>query len=372
MKKQVAVMMPFGGEDEENRRRAILNYQRLEHVITQEIEVESTLGSGDGERVTYEVAPVLVAGELLPPAVMDSLRNADIVVGLITENSPNVTWEVAVRSVLRDEWILVVGDKSSLPLYLRDHAYVQFFQDRGGAGNAQGGNQEATDEDLVRNHIETLAGSNSPVLTFPGNEPIAPELAGMIHRADRRFIGKLELAFATIADGRAKRPKFVWDVMRKLEPSELAHSWIQYYPSSIVKAEWSGKSGDQDAYTEEDLLGHPHVCSWNDQFLRLYNMARAPNDLRDLTQPFLLEKLRDRVDDADLEEYDQDQKRLVEEIILENKIAYAEVPIRFNQHEGEFSGCHIKPILIGRTHVGNEDGNHTMYLHVIYIKEPRI
>src|SRR5215470_17933660 len=53
--RSVVVVMPFGGKDRTERRRAILNFKRLEYLVRNKCNVTSASLTGEADQVTYVV-----------------------------------------------------------------------------------------------------------------------------------------------------------------------------------------------------------------------------------------------------------------------------------------------------------------------------
>jgi len=359
MKRSVVIMTSFGGRSAEGRRLAVIQFLRIRFLIENHLQVRTRRAAGVSEElVSYEVSAVYCSQGEIQPRVLRHLREADVVLGLLTASNPNVIYELAVRSILRDEMVLVTAEDVELPMYFNCTATIPLC-------DAQHESHANLERDLG-----ALASSENPPLSFNSDDSIPDAIRRIVDYYDAvgPLRSRLQAAFQEIEDGQVRRQQFAWEVMRKLEPSELAGSWIQYYPSSVIQVEWSGRSGPYGHYLPRDVVGEAHVCSCNRRFLDLYNIAELPANPHILTRQFLLDRLRGRVSDGDLDLYDKDQQRLVQQIVFENSIAYAEVPIRFEPNVPNFAGLCFKPILVGRTIVGAESRNHRMYLHVIYIE----
>lgn len=364
MNKDVVIMMPFGGGTTEARRRAVLQFLRLKYLIESKVEVSNEAGA----RVTYHVSQLYRVGPDVSFEVMSRLQEADIVIGLFTSISPNVTYEMAVRSLLRDELLLIVDDPKYLPLYLKGYAYARLYVTESQAKKESKKREAFDKEQEIRRQIELLAQAPEPELHLANKTKIPPVFEACIATYDLRLMRDLNIAFEELEQGRVRRQEFAQHLMHQLEPAELSESWVQYYPSSIVQINWLGKTGLNDTYRVEDLAGMPYISSCNQEFMNLYEIGALPKDPRQITREYLLDRLKGRVAPHDLEQYDADQTRLVTKIIFENKIARASVPIRFRSDlpADGYRGRDIRPLLIGRTVVGNVKRFHKMYLHVIY------
>jgi hypothetical protein len=121
--------MPFGGDNRTERRRAILNFKRLEYLVRNKCNVTSASAVGDADRVVYAVEVAKTAMDDIPENALQQIETADILIALIVERNPNVIYEVAYRRARDGTVVLVVDSADNLPLYLKSLAHQSWKQD---------------------------------------------------------------------------------------------------------------------------------------------------------------------------------------------------------------------------------------------------
>ena len=126
IQQNVVVVMPLGGRDPIERRRAILNYKRVEYLVHNKCTITSVDTAGKQNRVVYGVS--LVRTTMDPENALEQIENADILIALIVEPNPNVIYEVAYRRALAGTVVLVVNNADNLPLYLQSVARQSWNQ----------------------------------------------------------------------------------------------------------------------------------------------------------------------------------------------------------------------------------------------------
>src|SRR5262245_5475723 len=111
--RKVVVVMPFGGR--EHRRQAILNFKRVEYLITSKCKVKTK----SGENVAYGVKVARTALNDLPTRILQEICSADILIALFTEPNLNVSFEVSHRlargMAMEGKLILLADSRDDLP-----------------------------------------------------------------------------------------------------------------------------------------------------------------------------------------------------------------------------------------------------------------
>lgn len=339
--RSVVVVMPFGGKSGTDTRRAILNYKRLEYIVSKKCEVESSPGSETP--VAYAVSVANTATEKIA-TVLDKIEKADIMIALVSEQNPNVLFELGYRRARNPTVILVVGSPENLPIYESDVAYQRWAQA----------------EVLAR--IETIANDSYPLLP-DFTVGIDESLRQVIDANDAVLVQDLQNALQEI------EKKFVFregDAVRHLR-GIVSDETQSFYPSSIVKVSFSGRGKFDDAKP-------PEVVDFDEEFCRLYNYAGKASAEKDrpLTLAKLVERIRDLSDETDRNEFYAEQEHLTATVIRGGGFARATVPMRFNgEHShASYRNSSILPCLIAQVVDGNPDGWHRMFLLVVYIPIP--
>jgi len=355
-------MMPFGGHDRTLQRSCMLNFLRLKYIV--EKEVKSIIDQkGENQEIGYEVTGFYATvGGISDPAVR-MIRNADILIGLITETNVNVIYELAVRSLLVDVPILIVkGDPDEmLPLYLKGLSSIDYIKH--------------TPKQIL-DQIEQLAQSEFPD-PLSLETPIPDSLKGTTDKYDKSLQEELGRALSQMEGPPMEGPRgplfkdLLDEVARNYNPPGILQIWQTYYPTSIVKMYWKQRSRKANGYTTDDMDGQPVVCAHNDDFLKLYDFGGDVTK-DSLTMEVLINQLKDSqiVDEADLAEFLVDQSKLTEKIILRNAFSHAKVPLRINGNHpnDEYINKAYLPCLIGKRIVGDPSKPHCMYLLVCYVE----
>ena len=127
--RSVVVVMPFGGGDRTERRRAILNFKRLEYLVCNKCNVTSASPAVETDRVGYAVEVAKTATDEIPENVLKQIETADILIALVAERNPNVIYEVAYRRARDRTVVLVVDSADNLPLYVQSLGRQSWKQD---------------------------------------------------------------------------------------------------------------------------------------------------------------------------------------------------------------------------------------------------
>ncbi len=313
--KQVAIMMPFGSGERTQVRRATLEFLRIKYLIESLVQVK---GRG-GSQLRYSVTAYNLNVGDIPGTVIKAIAEADVLVGVLTEKNVNVAYELAVRNLLKDEMLLLVKGKTEdvVPFYLRTFANIQLDHFDGQQVSAQ---------------IELLAGADAPELNQ--RSAIPDELAKAIRDHDAKLRGELERSLDQLEREAPKRPDYILDLARYLDPGRMLNVWTTYYPYSVVRIRWLQKS-TRRAYEPTDMDGPAVVYSANSEFFRLYNIAGTlppPDGSQPLTGAELLAGLKDDkiVEDEDLVRFNKDNERVTRQIIFRDGFAWSAEPLRLN------------------------------------------
>jgi hypothetical protein len=335
--------MPFGTPGAEHR-KAILNFRRLKYIIEDKCQVVPIGSHTTGMRVTYDVEVARTVMGQIPENALAQISNADILIALLSERNPTVTYELGYRRARESETpvILMVDSKDDLPVYESAVAYQSWRQD-----------------DVLR-EIGDIAGKDFPPLNdWIGDIPGA--LKDVIDAKDDELMNGLQLALQEI-ENKFEAPST--GAVRELR-GMLSAEIIRFYPFSVVKVKFSrrGEFEDPEAPAE--------VIDFDDSFSRLYGYGgwSAADKDRPLTLDRLLNRLEKFSDADDWAKLLQEQVELTETVIMDFGIARATVPIRINNSHPDhsFKGRSFLPCMVGRVVDGNLDGPHQMYLLIAYI-----
>src|SRR5262245_19778626 len=110
--REVVVATPVGGEGEREHRKAILNFSRLKYIIENKCEVVPVALSGQGttagSRVDYVVKVAQTGFDNIPGKSLRMIRDADILIALLSERNQNVAYELGYRRARERTVILMV------------------------------------------------------------------------------------------------------------------------------------------------------------------------------------------------------------------------------------------------------------------------
>jgi len=338
--RSVVVLMPFGGKDETERRRAILNFKRVEYLVRNKCIVTS---GPEGEPVVYAVEVARTVTRQIKQSVLKKIETADIIIALFVERNPTVSYEVAYRRVFGRPAVLVVESSDSLPLYETDVAYLSWKQDK------------------VLERIDRVASDNAPELPdftvgIPG------DLKDVIDKNDSELREGLEKALREIESTFSPPTITAVQHLRGIVSEETT----SFYPCSIVEIQFSGRN---------EFASNPAcVTDFDRHFSEMYGYVDKIGAKHDgpLTLQKLLGKVEKFVNKSDWAEFMKEQTDLTETVIRTYGFARAKVPLRFNDKhpKRECSGIAFLPCIIAQVIDGSLDGQHTMYLLVVYIELP--
>jgi hypothetical protein len=343
--RQVVVVMPFGGRDRIERRRAILNFKRLDYLVLNRCKVKYASAVGDAGYVAYDIEVCRTAMDEIPEQALRQIHKADILIALIAGPNPNVIYEVAYRRALHGKLILLVDSPDDLPLYLKTLAHLSWKQEN------------------VLKRIDRIANDDLPDLSAFA-VAIPNDLKEAIDIHDGELQRGLEEALKDIESQFVPEPSAAVMHLREIVSDETS----SFYPWSIVEVEFSRRG----EYANPLCPGI--VQEFDDAFARLYgysgmNTARAD---RPLTLQKLLKRIEGFSDAADWGTFMEEQISLTNTVVKEYGFARVTVPLRINERHPreEFKGTSYLPCLIAQVIDGNVDGSHKMYLLVVYIEIP--
>jgi nucleoside 2-deoxyribosyltransferase len=341
--RKVVVAMPFGGGEPE-RRKAILNFERLKYIIENKCQVVPPVPGTTGTRVDYDVAVARTAMDEIPRKALEQIRSADILIALLSERNQAVMWELGYRRARERTVILMVDSKDDVrPVYEKAWAYQEWRQDE------------------VLEEIDRIAGKDFPLLS-DFRVDIPSSLKEVIDAKDDGLAQHLQLALQEI-----EQDFGVWypDPVQKLQ-GILSEGIDRFYPFSVVEVSFSKRGEFVDPPAK--------VVDFDEDFSHLYGYVSKEAALRDtpLTLDRLLKRIEQFSDSVHWDQFMKEQNELTETVIRDRLFARALVPIKINNshtHAG-FRDKDFLPSMIAQVIEGNLDGPHQMYLLIVYIEIP--
>ncbi len=344
--RNIVVVMPFGGRDRTQRRRAILNFKRLEHLVRQQCKVKSVASSDPTSAVHFTVEVCKAAHDEIPERALRQICGADIVIALAIDTNPNVIYEVAYRRSVERKLILVVETPDNLPIYLRSWAYHQWR------------------EDHVVDRINRIASDDFPDLPDFDAE-IPHDLRDAIDKYDVELQNGLQMALQEIESNIDATPS----VTARRLASIVSDETSTFFPSSLIEVSFSRRGEFANP------LSPAVVRDFDEGFMRLYGYVGKTGAEAD--QPMTLGKLCQRIekftDSCAWDKFLAEQKMLTDIVIKQYGFARATVPLKINNSHPrqEYRGTCYLPCMVGQVIDGNLDGPHKMYLLIVYIELPR-
>ncbi len=344
--RSVVVVMPFGGKgkDEEDRelrrRRAILNFKRVEYLIRSKCNVTAATGTAGREPISYAVEVARTAMDDIPEHALQQIEMADVLIALFTEQNPNVIYEVAYRRARDRTVVLVVDALDTLPLYVNSLGRQSWRQTK------------------VLDRIEII--TRDPGRDLPDfNVGIPEDLKKAIDENDSELQKGLEDALFEVEKTIKPRLSEAVCHLRGL----ISDRTITFYPNSIVEVPFSTR-GTFDANRPASVI------EFDDAFSRLYgypSKQAAEND-RPLTLGKLLGRIEKMTDPEDWKPFSADQGALTN-VLKDYGFARASVPLRINQTHKDrgYRGTSYLPCVVAQAIDGDKDAAHSMYLLVTYI-----
>jgi hypothetical protein len=344
--RSVVVVMPFGGKDRTERRRAILNFKRLEYLLrSDKCNVTSISPTGEHDRVVYAVEVAKTAMDDIPEKALQQIEAADILIAVVVERNPNVIYEVAYRRARDRTVVLVVDSADNLPLYLTSLAYQTWKQAE------------------VLERINQIANDS-----FRELSDFSVGIPDDLKRAIDIYDGELQKGLNdALQEIEAKFEPHLTEAVQHFR-GIVSDKISSFYPSSIVEIPFSARGVFANPQ-------HPAIVrDFDDGFSRLYGYVDKRQ--ADADRPLVLDKLVGRIksfsDENHWAEFMQEQIHLTTVVIMGYGFARATVPLRINDTHprGEYQGKSYLPCIVGEVLDGSLDGPHKMYLLVVYIELP--
>lgn len=361
-KRQVVVVTGFGGEEHLSERRAILHVTRLKYLIEHMIKVPPQGGPSD-HNLKYEVSVLKAPVGHIPDDALTAIDSADVLVALITEQNINVIYEIAIRNLLHDETVILLSPKAGkvLPIYLQSMARIDYEK-----------SDPPPNEKTIFDVINALANSPDTKLGWRTLHIVPEELLPLIRKSDDRLVDELQAALQEMEDGPPPRPVFLRNLVKNLDPGRLLSSWTTYVPFSVLRINWKQRS-EENAYTENDMIGKPVVYSANFDYLRFFDIGGElpdPNGTNPMTFKRLMDQVEPFVRADHMKAFVEDQARATQRIIFENGFASTKVPIHFNERHPHYAHGVYLPQLIAKRIVGDTPHSpHVMFVFVAMIED---
>jgi hypothetical protein len=216
--RSVVVVMPFGGRDRTDRRRAILNFKRLEYLVRNKCNVIPASPASETDRVVYAVELAKTAMDDIPEKALQQIETADILMALVAERNPNVIYEVAHRRARDRTVVLVVDSADNLPLYLKSLGHHSWQQDE------------------VLKRISQIAADEFPTLS-DFTVGIPDDLKQVIDIYDGELQKGLEDALKEIEATFEPHPNEAVQHLHGIVSDKIA----SFYPCSTVEGTFSGR-----------------------------------------------------------------------------------------------------------------------------------
>jgi hypothetical protein len=362
--KKVYVLMPYGGDETDKRRLAILEFLSLKYMIN--LINEDLRKEANSLQYDVNVCETFIDG--IAANALQKISDADVIIAMLQDRNINVIYEVAFRHLLRDQMIIMVKGNANeqVPVYLRDKAHLlsPFPQ-------------------KVMESIEFFGKSTLKKyqnVSFQDSHP-PEDLQEEVSTHSNAEITTLKQALEEIRQKGPSPSSFISNQQTKQETTSSSEplrlsNWAAYlhYPISIVKFSWNKmshlKAGRYEP-TDLDAEQPPIIFDGNTEFRMLYGLEKETEpDLSKLNidASQLIEKLHSIVDPQDLEDFTNDQIRLQPELIFVNApTGNAKVPIKLKKHRF-FQDKWFLPCLIGKQVIGKLSGPHETYLMIVYIE----
>lgn len=359
IRKNIIIIMPFGGSRPDSERRYRLEYKRLKYLIENHIRVPSNQLN---EMVRYDVNVGMARVNEITKHAFDLIADADVVLALLTEKNVNVIYELAIRNLIRPAFLLIVkGDPEDvLPIYMRNMPFTQYEVD------------DDLDSQTIRNAIDRLASNKDHTITWHGSD-IPAELAEVVDRNDIRLIADIQEKLTKIEESPLNWPDHLQQLAGDNHPGRLFDNWSSYNPACVIRVMWRRKS-DPLRYDPEDIIGEPVVYSINHDFATLfdfkYEAFPEPDGPEALTVGRLLKRLDDYIDTEHMKIFVDDQIRVANVLIFDDRDGRAKIPLQFNNRHPKLANQVYLPCVVGKRTIGRSEKNpHATYLHIVYIED---
>ena len=362
IKRKVVVVTGFGGDEEVSQRRSILDVMRVKYIVERKCPVTPQAGSKEF-RLRYEVDVFRAPTGAIADDALAAIDSAHILIALITEQNVNVIYEIAVRNLLHDEYLILLNaeHEKSLPIYLRNMAHIKYTPSRIG------------DKEKELNKVmNSIADLSEPFLSWAHLDQIPGQLADAIDQQDQRLVSALNQALQSLEDGPPQRPSFLRNLVKDLDPGRMLQSWTPFSPYSVLRIRWKGRSGPQQTYLEADMVEPPVVYSASADYLTIFALPGGlddPDGPDAITIGRLVAQVKRYMRAEDLEQFKIDQERATQLVVFENRFAAAEVPLKFTGQHPFHAGKAFLPHLVARRVVGDTASPHAMFILVTFIEQ---
>jgi len=350
--RSVLVIAPFGGNDREKERRAILDVMRIKYLIERKVQVKKRRPTEC--LVDYKVDKHRNGAGLISPEGIRKIASADVLVALMTEINVNVAFELAVRNMLRPEVILIVRDPAAVPVYAHDLARIGY---------------DHADNKRIHSVIDNIAEDHGQSLDWDDLEP-PEELRRALDSIDGHMTRELRGAL-TLLEESPSRSIFEQELTQDLDPGRVLGSWNTYVPYAVFRINWQRKASPQ-GYNDKDREGEPMVVSGNEklrQFIDWEERTLAPpGQPGALSLPEMIVRIGSFMSEDVRKKFLEDQDRLYNKVILGGGFGSAKEPIVFTEDHPRFGGKRYLPTLVALRRVGNVALPHSMFLVVAYVE----
>jgi hypothetical protein len=345
-----------GGRDRlEEEKKSMLHISRIKYLIEKKLSnsLNEEVGRNSyGLRNTYEANPFYISTGRISEDALLEVRDADILVALLTRANQNVIFELATRAAFQRCYVLI--SDIELPVYLMDVARIRYKHD---------------DDKSVLKEIDNIAKNPNFTINWidvkRGKMPKVLQ-ARIDEFGDSRLCAELANAFYDIESNEIIRPNFLRRMFSDLDPEQFLNSWEPTIPISVLKIKWKGKSGQE--YAKRDMDGDITICYANNSYYQLFDHTDVGAEL---TSHSLFSKLERYMSAENYESFAKDQDRTTREAVFQSRYSSAAVPISLSNEHPIYPGKVFLPVIIGRKSLTyNKDYSkpHIMYIIVALIE----
>jgi len=365
-------MMPFHNGNEAGEKKAFLDYLRIKYIIENKLpsylkQINRNKQDENCPSISYTVSYFKTGVGNIAEQASKYIANSDLFIALINEANINVIYEIAVLNMLQENLILLLDLNTDqekgvfLPVYVKDHAHISFYD-----------NGENRRDHHVQRKIDELSKDSATEIVWEQTYiDDLPELKKDIDEYDNRLGNELASNINEYEHGRIAPPAYFRKLIEGFHPSNALSSWVTYIPYSVIKINWK-KQQDDGTYLSEDLDGEAEITWCNNEFCRLLEKPEDPEALLSgikLTISVQMKLLGKNIDPEKLAILSLDQKRVFEELFLNNKKAQAWVPIELNDGHSQFSNRIFLPTMIAKRAVGSLKNPHSAYYIIAFIED---
>ena len=297
----VVIITSFMGDDPERMRRNILDCMRLKYIIENHTTITWRLMNLP---IQFHVSVAYTEQGDVNTNAFKKIINSDVLIAVVSDANVNVIYELAVRSLIKPEHLILIknADEQILPKYLQSMGYISFDS------KIEPSVQHEIDK-IARNEFSDLAWSDLDGSQYPS---AFDDLKSEIDRGkDETLQKELQNNLHKLYQKPSEWPNFMADLALQIDPAGLLDAWSTYYPTSLVRVQWSGRLGR--SYKVEEMAGAPVVIAGNPRFCQLYGIKDVgdPNDgATALTASESLAKLKQFMAEDDYSAFEQDQQEI--------------------------------------------------------------